>query len=607
MRRDADEASQAARSGADSYAVEVRSAADADVQALRADAEADAGRLRGEAETVLDERTAVAEEEASKIRAGAEEALRTATDHAAVLRSVAEEETAALRERTAEAVADLEHAAQTEADELLATSRREAEAIRAGAEADALAAREAAESDAIDIRTAARDDGRTMVEESRAYREKVIADLAERRRVARLALDELHERRRALLDALSQVSVRLATASVDLTTALPDPDDVGDTSVDRAALGADEPVAPTAAPAPAEPEPAPTEATGIAVGEISPPPPPPPRPAEDVPSAINGTSDHGVAETAASEEPAGIVDGPAGEAEVGGDEPRGIDAIFAELKAGGTTAEVAQVHVDETSAVATVALAVAEGTIPANPSVDDAEVDEPAAADEVDPGSDEGLLARRDDAIVDIARRVARQLKRELSTEENEVLDRLRRGKGEPDAAEALPDAGEHVARYQALVATELAAAAHAGAGFFPDAVRRRWAVEVHDLAGDLAGTLVGQLRGRLERAFTDGGDEAEVADRVRASYREWKTERIAGSAEDSVLAAFGRGVFEAAPEGTSFRWLVDDGEHPCPDCDDDALAGAVPKGEPFPTGARMAPAHPGCRCLIVPVPAASS
>jgi len=97
------------------------------------------------------------------------------------------------------------------------------------------------------------------------------------------------------------------------------------------------------------------------------------------------------------------------------------------------------------------------------------------------------------------------------------------------------------------------------------------------------------------------------VADRVRASYREWKTERIAGAAEDAVLAAFGRGVFEAAPASTAFRWVVDDGEHPCPDCDDDALAGAVAKGEPFPTGAVLPPAHPGCRCLIVPAADAGS
>jgi len=309
--------------------------------------------------------------------------------------------------------------------------------------------------------------------------------------------------------------------------------------------------------------------------------------------ATNGTADD-VAEEETPSEPAAAAD----------EEPRGIDAIFADLKADSARPELAQVHVDETAVVATVALAVDERAIPANPSTDEGD----AATDaDVDPGSDEGILARRDEAIGDTARRLARQLKRELSTEENEVLDRLRRTKGAPDVAAALPAADDHLARYRAMVASELGAASDAGAGFFPDASGAAGDIGVDDLAGELASSLVGQLRGRLERAFADGGDEAEVADRVRASYREWKTERIAGAAEDAVLAAFGRGVFEAAPASTEFRWVVDDGEHPCPDCDDDALAGAVAKGEPFPTGAVLPPAHPGCRCLIVPVDGAGS
>ena len=48
-------------------------------------------------------------------------------------------------------------------------------------------------------------------------------------------------------------------------------------------------------------------------------------------------------------------------------------------------------------------------------------------------------------------------------------------------------------------------------------------------------------------------------------------------------------------------RWVVDDVDGPCPDCDDDALAGLLPKGEEFPTGQTYPPAHSGCRCLLVP------
>ena len=42
------------------------------------------------------------------------------------------------------------------------------------------------------------------------------------------------------------------------------------------------------------------------------------------------------------------------------------------------------------------------------------------------------------------------------------------------------------------------------------------------------------------------------------------------------VLAAFTRGLFDAAPRASVFRWIVDDGGTPCPDAEDNALQGQV-------------------------------
>jgi hypothetical protein len=123
----------------------------------------------------------------------------------------------------------------------------------------------------------------------------------------------------------------------------------------------------------------------------------------------------------------------------------------------------------------------------------------------------------------------------------------------------------------------------------------------VGDVAEAFAAELVRQLRGRLEAAFDDGGDEQEISDRIRACYREWKTQRIADTASHHLLVAFNRGVAAAAAADGAGRWVVDDGGTPCPDCDDNALAGSVPAGEAFPTGDAAPPAHPGCRCLVVP------
>jgi hypothetical protein len=125
---------------------------------------------------------------------------------------------------------------------------------------------------------------------------------------------------------------------------------------------------------------------------------------------------------------------------------------------------------------------------------------------------------------------------------------------------------------------------------------------DVGDVAGEFAADLVRQLRGRLEAAFVEGADEAEISDRIRSCYREWKTQRIADAAAHYVLVAFNRGV--AAASRRRFRiggWVVDDGGTPCPDCDDNALAGACPRASRSPRGTCTRRPIPGCRCLAVP------
>jgi hypothetical protein len=216
------------------------------------------------------------------------------------------------------------------------------------------------------------------------------------------------------------------------------------------------------------------------------------------------------------------------------------------------------------------------------------------------PGADElAALDRRDAATDALERQLARRLKRVLSDEQNEALDRLRRAKGTPSAEEVLLGQGEHLGRYHEAALADLIDAERAGASFFGDAPAK--AAEVSDVAEAFAAELVRQLRGRLEGAFVEGADEQEISDRIRACYREWKTQRIAEVAAHYVLVAFNRGVAGAASAGSTWRWVVDDAGMPCPDCDDNALAGAVAAGEAFPTGDLAPPAHPGCRCLTVP------
>jgi hypothetical protein len=48
-------------------------------------------------------------------------------------------------------------------------------------------------------------------------------------------------------------------------------------------------------------------------------------------------------------------------------------------------------------------------------------------------------------------------------------------------------------------------------------------------------------------------------------------------------------------------EWQVDPDGPPSPDCEDNALAGAVTVGDTFPSGHLSPPMHPGCRCLLLP------
>jgi hypothetical protein len=223
---------------------------------------------------------------------------------------------------------------------------------------------------------------------------------------------------------------------------------------------------------------------------------------------------------------------------------------------------------------------------------------------------DEALLQQREMAVVDLEVTLARRLKRALQDEQNEVLDRLRNLKGRPAASALLPAPDVQVSRYAEAARPLLEQAAAAGSLFAVDTLGLgpeglAAPVRIADLVTDSGRGVVGPLRRRLEAAIEEGrgDDPAPLVEALGAAYREWKTQRIERLAGDVLYAAFSRGTWETAPPGTPLRWVVEDIDGPCPDCDDDALAGELPKGESFPTGQHHPPAHSGCRCLLVAVP----
>lgn len=257
--------------------------------------------------------------------------------------------------------------------------------------------------------------------------------------------------------------------------------------------------------------------------------------------------------------------------------------------------------------------AVAPEAEQAAPAADDEESAAPAGA-----GPDErtaAAFATRDQLLGPVVARLGRALKRALQDDQNDLLDRLRKAAPGASLDDLLPHSQQEE-RYAAAARSAIEAARKAGTGFAAEALGEP---APHAAGGDgdearagaqrLSEELVGSLRLRIEGglAAAAGDREGAGADVVGVAYREWKGSRVTEIAGDHATRAFAAAevatLAGAGKDAPPVTWAVDDGGTHCPDCDDNALAGAQPAGEPFPTGQTHPPVHPGCRCLLVPAP----
>jgi len=318
---------------------------------------------------------------------------------------------------------------------------------------------------------------------------------------------------------------------------------------------------------------------------------PPAAEAQSAPPALH-TATPGEAD--AADAPPAVHTATPGEADAAAAAVAGVDELFARIRAGRADA-VARAHEVLTPDPGAPVPPEAAGQPP--PAAADADNPEPGG-----PGEDESLLRRRDTAVEGLEAKLARKLKRALQDEQNEVLDRLRSAKAgaRPDAV--LPASEEQAGRYGQAAEEALRASAAAGMAFMSDggAGAQGGDTDISGVLTEMVSSLAEPLRRALERAMGgDGADQTAVVERIGAAYRECKAQRIEGLAGDAVTAAFSCGALAAMPAGTASRWVVDDDGRPCPDCDDNALAGPTPAGEAFPTGQAHPPAHAGCRCLL--------
>jgi DivIVA domain-containing protein len=491
------------------------------------------------------------------------------------------EEAARVLQTAREAAAQIRGRAEESSARLLREATDEAQRLREEAEIEAARRRQDAAADSEAELQMAKQQGRDMVNEARAYRERVLSELARRRELARQQIEQLIHGRDRLLQAFERSRVAAVEVMAELTP-LGEPDEYvnlqpttgpvpimvpaaatiadrylvedpshGDPDADtdrvsddtlaiNAVLAAnavladdDEPEDPVDVDDATSPV---YEVDGEAQEEA---PEPESGPDAEAPTEADATTEPELAEAETepesdddeSETVAEVVplfgppsDAPAEapSAETSTAPAATVGDLFAKLRAARAEVVVAR-------ATENVAGAEAE---PANEPVADAS--EPDADEEpaVDPG---------EAAVVPLIVSVARKLKRVLADEQNDLLDTLRRKEPVRNLDALLPWEADQSSRYASAVEADLVAAATAGAqggenGSQPAVIRPALDAVTNE--------IVAPLRDRLIRCIDKAeGDNAELGNQVRNLYREWKTHRIDEHVEDIVRLAYSRGA----------------------------------------------------------------
>jgi cell division septum initiation protein DivIVA len=472
--------------------------------------------------------------------------------------------------------ARLTEAVGEETARILEAANTAAADIRARAQQSAARMLRQARAEAVTVTDEAQRQARETVAEAAEVRERMLRDLARRRKALRIQVEQLQAGRDRLLVSLAVVRETLDAVTAELEAVLPEARAAAEAAAARAAMVSDEQAieralasarrtraAPGAgagglrvedtAPRPAAP--APTGPGAGAEPTREPPASEPPLPRAPDPvegrhsSAVRVIRPRGEEGSVSAARPPASQAAPGAPAGGGdavtapqGPEPwcpvgdEGSPRRDASEEAAPTAAvddhgeSAGEAPVTTADRVATLFARIreeaeqgAEG--PSTPAVEPSTG--PAPAEETERTADEP-----------VERVVARLLKRELTSELNELLDAVRHGVL-PVPAELLPPPEGQVERYASAVAPAMAAAGIPEAG---------------SLAAELAADIVGPLRADVTRAVEEvsralgvhaGGPDPDrtgeqVTDALRRCYRRARRERVEAAVAGVRLGASG-------------------------------------------------------------------
>jgi DivIVA domain-containing protein len=546
------------------------------------------------------------------------------------------EEAARILQTAREAASQIKLRTEDAASRMLREATDEAQRLREEAEVEAARRRQDASADAESELVMAKQQGREMVNEARAYRERVLSELARRRELARQQIEQLMHGRDRLLQAFERSRLVAVDVMAELTplgepseyvnlapttgpvplmvpNQRPPQEPEQDLPIAVTVVEVDDESADAAADTDADADDAVVEEiVSIEVVELK-----PVEEADNTVLLMRETHEvHGHDERDDARKAAPVValfGGDDDDESIDGPISATVDDLFARLRAARAESVVERAQQDEaaqTSAADDVSESDDDATTSLTIIEDLAVFQASPEAPVVEDALDDSSFGQRDASLTPLIVTSARKLKRVLADEQNEILHALRRKEPVSNIDTMLPWQTEQASRYSAAITSELEKAALLGAASIDSGTTKEHKADINRNGATKAAVealttkIVVPLRERLERAVSDAaGDNEELANMVRGIYREWKTQRIDEHLDDVARAAFGRGALAAVVPGTKICWMVDPHGPACPDAEDNALAGEVAAGQPFPTGDTCAPAHEGCRCMLVLAP----
>lgn len=531
-------------------------------------------------------------------------------DEAAVVERLGEETARVLR-AAREAAHRLRSKAEAEAQAILADAEREASEARAEA-ASVLASRsEVAQAEADRVLEAAGKEAERLLAEARLDAEELLREAVREREAASKALVELQATREGLLGSFRTAAALVAQAEAALGAPAdlegPRPGADGG-SASSAELAGSLPAQGEEEGPPNEREPA-LEGRGGALSPVTRSPeaqaegiPEPlgrPVAAEEAladedgeaPGAMGGESSlaASVGEEAPPQ-PVGAGDGPEVPVANGG----GSAALYAGIKA-----ERVGKRGSRTRAGGDQALGAGRRGARATSQTRDASPDSGSGG----AWMVSSLVARPaawPDLMEPAGAALGRKLKRALQDRQNAWLDKLRQGgPGGISAEDLLQDE----AHYRAAVAGPLEEAWESALSSWggADFVATSRSKMVEEAAATLALAAAEGVASASEPGTRYEGSQ-EGTEALSNAFRQWRARHLPVAVGDAVLAVFAAAFVACMPGGMRLRWVPSEGSR-CPACTSNAVVAPRPAGDEFPSGHLHPPAHPGCRCVLLPLP----